>query len=172
MVGFMSRNLPDGASKWLVRLRAYIAIYSTLWLAWAGISIYGSWLDYHIRSLWYAKVPLIAAWAWTTIRGVLAGKSPDTKGGKVDWKTSLGFYATVGPYVFIVGLFLALSLATQSAVMAMTHFLETTSFVHSRVVMMLPLAVTGHEWTWSLLFCLGSATVLAFWLSLLLGSHQ
>jgi hypothetical protein len=163
LVGFMSRNLPDGASKWLIRMRAYIAIYSTVWLVWAAISIYGSWLDY--RLLWYVKVPLIAGWAWTTIRGVLAGKSPDTKGGKADWKTSLGFYATVGPYVFIVGLFLALSLATQSAVTATTDFLKTTSLVHSCFVMMLPIAVTGHEWTWSLLFCLGSATLLAFWLS-------
>jgi hypothetical protein len=165
LVGFMSRNLPDGASKWLVRMRAYIAIYSTLWLAWAAISIYGSWLDYQIRSLWYAKLTLITAWIWTTIRGVLAGKSPDTKGSKADWKTSLGFYATVGPYVFIIGLFLALSLASQSAVTAMTHFLKTTSLVHSCLVMMLPIAVTGHEWLWSVLFCLGSAALLAFWLS-------
>ena len=165
LVGFMSRNLPDGASKWLIRMRAYIAIYSTLWLAWAAISIYGSWLDYHIRSLWYAKLTLITAWAWTTIRGVLAGKSADTKGGKADWKTSLGFYATVGPYVFIVGLFLALSLATQSAVTATTDFLQTAGFVHSCFVMLLPIAVTGHEWTWSLLFCLGSSTLLALWLS-------
>jgi hypothetical protein len=165
LVGFMSRNLPDGASKWLIRMRAYIAIYSTLWLAWATISIYGSWLDYHIRSLWYAKLPLITAWVWTTVRGVLAGKSPDTKGGKADWKTSLGFYATVGPYVFIVGLFLALSLASQSAVMATTDFLKHTSLVHSCFAMMLHVGVTGHEWTSSLLFCLGSATLLAFWLS-------
>jgi hypothetical protein len=163
LVGFMSRNLPDGASKWLIRMRAYIAIYSTLWLVWAAISIYGSWLDYRI--LWYVKVPLIAGWVWTTIRGVLAGKSADTKGGKADWKTSLGFYATVGPYVFIVGLFLALSLASQSAVTAATDFLKTTSLVHSCFMMMLPIAVTGHEWTWSLLFCLGSTAFLALWLS-------
>jgi hypothetical protein len=167
LVGFMSRNLPDGASKWLIRMRAYIAIYSTLWLVWAGLSLYGwrldcwLWMKYHHYAVW----PLIAAWAWTTIRGVLAGKSGDTRGGKADWKTSLGFYATVGPYVFIVGLFLALSLATQTAVTATTDFLKTTSLVHSCFVMMLPIALTGHQWTWSLLFCLSSATLLAFWLS-------
>ncbi len=165
LVGFMSRNLPDGASKWLIRMRAYIAIYSTLWLTWAAISIYGSGLDYSIRSLWYVRLPLITAWAWTTIRGVLAGKSPDTKGSKADWKTTIGFYATVGPYVFIVGLFLALSLASQSAVMATTDFLKTTTLLHSCFGKMWPIAITRHEWTWSLLFCLGSATLLAFWLS-------
>ena len=167
LVGFMSRNLPDGASKWLVRMRAYIAIYSTLWLVWAGLSLYGwrldcwLWMKYHHYAAW----PLIAGWAWTTIRGVLAGKSAETKGGKADWKTSLGFYATVGPYVFIVGLFLALSLAAQTAVTATADFLKATSLVHSCFAMMLPVATAGQRWTWSLLFCLGSSTLLAFWLS-------
>jgi len=167
LVGFMSRNLPDGASKWLVRMRAYIAIYSTLWLVWAGLSLYGwrldcwLWTKYHHYAAW----PLIAGWGWTTIRGVLAGKSADTKGGKADWKTSLGFYATVGPYVFIVGLFLALSLAAQTAVTATADFLKATSLVHSCFAMMLPVATAGQRWTWSLLFCLGSSTLLAFWLS-------
>jgi hypothetical protein len=168
MVGFMSRNLPDGASKWLVRLRAYIAIYSTIWLVWAGISIYGSWLDYHLLGLWhgYAKWPLIAAWAWTTLRGVLAGKSSNTSGGKTDWKTKLGFYATVGPYVFIVGLFLALSLATQLALTAMTDFLKTSNVSQSSwFVTAFPVAATEHQWAWSVFFCLGLATLLAFWLS-------
>jgi hypothetical protein len=165
LAGFMSRHLPDGASKWLIRLRAYIAIYSTLWLTWTAISIYGAWLDYRIHSLWYAKVPLIAAWAWTTIRGVLAGKSPNTKGSKSDWKTSLGFYATVGPYVFIVGLCLALSLATQSGLVAAADFLKSANFP-SCVLMMSPVAITGHEWTWALLFCSISSGFLAVWLSL------
>lgn len=166
LVGFVSRHFPDGASKWLIRLRAYIAIYSTLWLTWTAISIYGSWLDYRIRNVWYAKLPLIAAWAWTTLRGVLAGKSPNTKGTKSDWKTSLGFYATVGPYVFIIGLGLALALATQSALAATTCFLKTKNLVPSCVLSMLSFPITGHEWTWALLICLISSAGLAIWLSL------
>ncbi len=165
MVGFMSRNLPDGASKWLVRLRAYIAIYSTLWLAWSAIAIYGPALDRWLLDRWWRLkvLPAVAVWAWTTIRGVLAGKSEKTEGSKADWKTSLGFYATVGPYVFIVGLLLALSLAAQSAVSSTANSLH--SLAHSCIVMMLPIGVTGHERTWAVLFCLGSAITLAFWLS-------
>jgi Patatin-like phospholipase len=167
LVGFMSRNLPDGASKWLIRVRAYLAIYSTIWLVWTAISIYGPWLDSRIGRLWYAKWPLIAAWAWTTIRGVLAGKSEKTKGGKADWKTSLGFYATVGPYVFILGLFLALAFAANAATSATTDFLTDYLKMHvdSCFLMLFPLPVTLHEYTWAVLFCLVSSAILAFWLS-------
>jgi hypothetical protein len=123
MVGFMGRNLPDGASKWLVRLRAYIAIYSVIWLMWVGISVYGPRLDGMLWNRGWAKWPVMGTWVWTTLRGVLAGKDPRTSGGKADWKTSVGFYATVGPYVFIFGLLLLLSLGAQSSLESMERFL-------------------------------------------------
>jgi hypothetical protein len=168
LVGFMSRNLPDGASKWLARVRAYLAIYSTIWLVWTAISIYGPAWDDWLIGKWRVKLlPALAVWAWTTIRGVLAGKSEKTKGGKADWKTSLGFYATVGPYVFILGLFLALAFAARSATSATTNFLTDYFKMHfdSCFLMLFPLPVTFHEYTWAVLFCLVSSAVLAFWLS-------
>jgi hypothetical protein len=153
MVGFMGTNLPDNASTWLARLRAYIAIYSTVWLAWVGISVYGSWVDYHLRSVWYAKWPVIAVWLWTTLRGVLAGKDPGTEGGKSDWKTSLGFYATVGPYVFILGLLLMLSLGAQWSLMAMEEYLAGAPSQYC-LLRWLQAACASHPWSWALLICL------------------
>jgi hypothetical protein len=165
LVGFMGTNLPDGAFKWLVRLHAFLAIYSTIWLAWSGIAIYGPWLDRQLGKLWYAKWPLVAAWAWTTIRGVLAGKSSNTIGDKSDWKTSLGFYATVGPYVFIIGLFLALSAGAQSTVKAMTNLIIASPAEHSWFANLFAPAASDYAGAWSLLFCLGLAALLASWLS-------
>jgi hypothetical protein len=127
MVGLMGRNFADAASRWLVRVRAYMAIYSTLWVAWVGIALYGHAIVLKLWSWPFTKWPAIATWAWTTLRGVLAGKDPRTAGGKSDWKTSLGFYATVGPYVFIVGLLLYLSFVSESAFTAMKGYLSQSS---------------------------------------------
>jgi hypothetical protein len=167
MVGFMSRNVPDGVSRWLVRMRAYIAIYSTLWLVWTAISIYGPLLvDWPIHK-WRLKLPALAVWAWTTIRSVLAGKSEKTKGGKSDWKTSLGFYATVGPYVFILGLLLALSIAARSATTAIASYVTGYVKMHagSCLLNLFHFHIDPHEYAWAVFLCLGAAAMLAIWLS-------
>jgi hypothetical protein len=167
LAGFMSQKLTDGGSKWLVRMRAYVAIYGSIWLVWTGIAIYGPWLfdNLLLHRRWYAKLPVAAAWIWTTLRGVLAGKSADTHGGKADWKSSLGFYATVGPYVFIVGLFWVMSVAADRALHVFTDYLSASDPDQSWLSTFLPCAIVGHEWTWSVFIILTAAAFLAVWLS-------
>jgi hypothetical protein len=118
LMGLMGRNLGIPATIWLGRLKTYMVMYAVIWMSWVGLAIYGSWI---VCVLWsmgkgYVKLPVFLAWFWTTLQTVMAGndaKSSTPKPG--DWKSMSGLYLTVGPYVFIIGLMLALSYGEDKA---------------------------------------------------------
>jgi hypothetical protein len=159
LMGLMGRNLGVPATIWLGRLKTYMAMYAVIWMAWVGLSIYGSWV---LCKLWVigsgrVKFPAIAAWAWTTLKTVMAGndsKSSTPKPG--DWKTMSGLYLTVGPYVFIIGLMLALSYGEDKAFVALREYLECHSGKCAHPYMWAAIIgfVATFGFAWLLSFCI------------------
>ena len=105
-IGLMGHDLPDASREWLGRLRAWVMIYGSGWLAVTGISVFGPYSVYWAGSA--GTVSAGALWGAISATGLFAGKSPKTKGDPVpeetDWK-HLGLEAVsrVAPFVFILG---------------------------------------------------------------------
>jgi hypothetical protein len=158
LMGLVGRNLPITATIWLGRLKTHMVMYGVIWVVWVGIAMYGPWIS---NQLWtkghgWIKLPAIAAWAWTTLKSVLAGndaRSSTPKPG--DWKTMSGFYLTVGPYVFILGLMLALSSVARIAFQGLGNYLPSSHFQWLK----------AHPWMWGTLIGFGLSIGLAWLLS-------
>jgi hypothetical protein len=154
LVGLMGRNLPRSGAMWLGRLMTHMAMYAVVWLVWMGIALYGASLTNHLWT-WghtWAKWPVIAAWVWTTLKSVLASNDPHTSapnpGG---WKTQLGFYTTVGPFVFIIGLMLALSYVAEKEFVALGFWICSWNVAFAR----------AHPWMFAAVVGFGASFVLA-----------
>jgi hypothetical protein len=111
-IGLLGRNLPDERREWWSRVGAWTLIYILGWLAICGASVYGP--------MGLAKLGRLAsaaglAWIASTFGGVMAAKSAKETGSEppnlklprgARWRRIL---ALAAPYVFVVGLLLALS---------------------------------------------------------------
>lgn len=115
-IGLMGREMKDGNREWWARLGAWLGIYSFVWLFLFQIAIYFPYALGRIREHHYGvHITWTAALTWvgSTLYGVLFGKSEKTHAIAPDaplGQKLLGYVAKVGPYVFIVGFLLILSL--------------------------------------------------------------
>jgi hypothetical protein len=79
-----------------------------LWILSSGFSLLGHSLFLWLRLKLIAGIPALVAWIGTSVGGLLAGRSPKTRGATDDKAPSkLGWVellAVVGPYAFIAGL--------------------------------------------------------------------
>ena len=113
VLGLLGRSFSDARREWLSRLGAWIGLYALIWLLFVCFSLFGhaavTWLGCHIKT----GIGTLVGWAGTTLAGLLAGKSSNTKGDTGDKasskSTSLELLAVVAPYVFIAGLLVILS---------------------------------------------------------------
>jgi hypothetical protein len=111
-VGLLSDYLEEGAREWWSRFNAWTMIYALGWLAVFGITLYGPYAGHWLVGFagHYAaqvKIGAVVSWLGTTLGGVLAGKSPQTKDGSRN--RPLEIIGMVAPYVFIVGLVILVS---------------------------------------------------------------
>lgn len=118
-IGLMGRGMSDSHREWWARLGGWLLIYSFGWLFLFLIAIYFPaglgkvlcWEAVHRgRPVTFTS---IVVWIASTIYGVLFGKSKDTNHWIPDMpftKKIPGYLAKVTPYIFIVGLLMALSL--------------------------------------------------------------
>jgi predicted acylesterase/phospholipase RssA len=119
-IGLMGRDFRDAHREWWGRLGGWLLLYALGWFFLFQIAIYFPWALgrlYHWEVLRHGSHPVtissVALWAVSTAYGVLFGKSKDTSemlsGDK--WKEKLPAYiARITPYIFILGMLLALSL--------------------------------------------------------------
>jgi hypothetical protein len=111
-LGLLGRNLPDERREWWSRLGAWSLIYCLGWLALCATSIYGPW-GLAKLGVWLSAAA--AGWVATTAGGVLAARSAQQDGAttpsvKLPARLRFGHVlALVGPYVFILGLFVAIA---------------------------------------------------------------
>jgi hypothetical protein len=105
ILGISGRSESEYAREWWSRLGGLMFRIIALWLALSGAAIYGPLVVSTLEG--YAKAQVSLAWLVTTLASVMIGKSAATgEDGSRRW---LDVIAKLGPYVFIIGLFIAVS---------------------------------------------------------------
>ena len=106
-IGLMGRDFPEDKREWWSRLGGWLLIAMVVWLVWFGLAIYGPLvLESEFLKDW-AKWCLTSGWLVSTIAGVIAAKSSEA--GKPGARNWVEMVALITPGVFIVGLFVMLS---------------------------------------------------------------
>ena len=105
----LGRDFPDERREWWSRLGAQQLLVSTVWaIGFAGALFAPRWV--WNRDSW-TQVSAVAGWVATTWGGVLVAKSKDAGSGS--WSSIGRWIAVIAPYVFIVGLLIAVSTLLQ-----------------------------------------------------------
>jgi hypothetical protein len=115
--GLMGRDISDDVREWLGRLGAWATVYALGWLLVFGAAFYGPAI---MKIVWgWASYKITAAWAIATAGGLLAGQSSKTGDAGAAKSTSsslLNLAALAGPYIFMIGFVLAISLGVHELV--------------------------------------------------------
>jgi hypothetical protein len=117
-VGLLGRDIPDGVREWIGRTGAWMMTCNAGWLLFFGAAIYGPlWL----QEAWgWAQYAVTGTWVLGTLCSILAAKSAKTGQGsdKGDSSTAgvLDTVAKIGPYVFMGGFVVVISLAVHEIV--------------------------------------------------------
>ncbi|MDP1572842.1 MAG: hypothetical protein Q8M09_19080 [Pseudomonadota bacterium] len=111
LLGLAGRGLREASREWWSRTSGLLISIMLGWLALAGVALLGSY-GVHYAGAWITAMGGVA-WLATTVAGVILGSNPATGNGKGGWKNLL---AVAAPWVFVVGLLVALSLALHTAI--------------------------------------------------------
>ena len=121
--GLVGRDFPDWLREWLARVRAWALLFGFGWSLFFGIALLGTSLVHWLTMP--AKLSAAIAWVGTTAGSVLAGKSNKTGGKPAEGGSRnppLDWLASIGAYVFILGLLLLLSLAVERSLAYCTPY--------------------------------------------------
>jgi len=121
--GLVGRDFPDWLREWLARVRAWALLVGFGWSLFFGIALLGTSLVHWLTMP--AKLSAAIAWVGTTAGSVLAGKSNKTGGKPAEGGSRnppLDWLASIGAYVFILGLLLLLSLAVERSLAYCTPY--------------------------------------------------
>jgi hypothetical protein len=117
-IGLMGRQMGDAHREWWARLGGWLIVYAIGWLFLFLVALYSPYLIERIVGRFHnhggaIKVTGISAWIFSTVYGVLFGKSGATNGLSASdplRKKVPNYLARLTPYIFILGLLMALSL--------------------------------------------------------------
>ncbi len=124
VLGMLGEKFPDEHREWWSRFRTFIHMYTVGCLAWFVFALYVPWAwhrlqDYSQVSQWSGWTALLA-WLGSTFAGVRAGGSAEEKNGDAPpagiTTVLIRGISFVAPYVFIVGLIVAISLVLDVVV--------------------------------------------------------
>ena len=132
-VGLMGRELSDAHREWWARLGAYLLLYAGAWLVLFWVAIYFpgvlQQLLHYEGTKHHITISGFLLWVLSTAYGVFFGRSPSTSHWIPDasaFEKSKAYLARIAPFVFILGMFLALSVLAAKINDASIH--ETSSF--------------------------------------------
>jgi Patatin-like phospholipase len=111
--GMIGKNFPDWLGEWLARIRGYTVLAGIGWIAFFGCSLL---MPGAVSRAWptgWIRWPAILTWAATTLGGALGGRSNQTNGEETSVSGPLEWIVNLGPYVYIAGLAVLLSLALE-----------------------------------------------------------
>lgn len=108
-IGIMGRMLPSSRREWWGRLGGLFLSVSGAWVLLFLLTLGSSDLLGKLAT-WIVGT-LSVGWLSATAGGLFAGRSSATTGARSSW---LGPVATVAPYVFVIGLLMALSHLVES----------------------------------------------------------
>ncbi len=148
-IGLAGRLLPDDLREWWSRLGGWLLIVTLGWLAIFGIAVYGPFVVTW-GELWAKAAG--ALWVMATATGLWAGRRAET-GGR-EGSRVLEIVARVAPYVFVIGILLALSLGIQWLLAYVTGWLEPEALAKALSNATQPRSAWRllHEYHWTLLW--------------------
>ncbi len=104
VVGLSGRRLSEFEREWWGRLGALVVRVALLWVALSATAVYGAWLVWQMGA-WASGVGL--AWLGSTAAAVLTGMNRMTgEEGSKRWRELI---PKLGPYVFMLGLLVAVA---------------------------------------------------------------
>lgn len=128
LIGMMGRQSTEGVREWWSRLGAWLSIYGFAWMLIAVVAVYGpQWAALVLNSDYWQGSSVVGSWLATTLAGLLAGKSDSTGGkkgarsDKTNAEKALNLVATIGPFVFIAGLLIAVSTSLHLIILNITY---------------------------------------------------
>jgi hypothetical protein len=110
-IGLMGRDFSIAQHEWWARLGAPLIATMAAWLGVFGIAVFGPPALDNLSV--YLSATLTSGWLASTIAGILAGKSSAT--GEKGNNPGLERVAQIAPYVFIIGVLIAVSCGLQWA---------------------------------------------------------
>jgi len=113
-VGLMGVMLSNPKREWWSRIGGWILVLSITWIIVCGLSLYAGPFPHAYNSkLWerFVRWGLTPAWIFSTLAGVLAGKSKSTGS---DQNPILERLVSFTPYIFVVGLLAGVSYALSA----------------------------------------------------------
>ena len=114
LIGLIGRHYDDRSREWWSRMGGWLTVFVIGWTTVTAISLYSpavfAWL--HGKTQAWASSTLTLGWIFTTAGGVLMGSSSLT--GKTGSSRSLERFVSIAPYVFILGLLIAVSVISQA----------------------------------------------------------
>ena len=118
LVGLVGPAFFDWLRELLGRLLAWTFLITLAWFLFFAIALLSPGLFLDAARGTGIKVTSIVVWLATTIASVLSGKSPSTSGAPTRARGVAGVFtaellATIGPYVYILGLLIVLSSLVQ-----------------------------------------------------------
>lgn len=116
-IGLMGRDLSVAQHEWWSRLGAPLLAAMVLWIGVFGIAVFGPPAFERLNI--YLSATLTSGWLVSTIAGVWAGHSSAT--GEKHANKKLERVAQIAPYVFIIGILIAVSYGLQWAYSALNH---------------------------------------------------
>jgi hypothetical protein len=110
-IAFLKNSVGEELREWWSSLCARLMIYASVWMSINLIAIYATALV--IWSGPWMQTALASGWVVTVLGGVFASQSPGT-GAQKPTNSTLDWLARLAPMVFVIGLLIAISLATHA----------------------------------------------------------
>ncbi|MGH8677139.1 MAG: hypothetical protein ACREUQ_02155, partial [Burkholderiales bacterium] len=125
-IGIAGRTFSEEIREWWSRLGGWLIGILVVWIVVVGSAVYGPYLVGQIHN-WVME--LGAAWIVSTAAGVLAGRSQVSAGANS--KSWVEWIAKLAPYVFIVGLLLAVSFLVNAGLSGLLAHGQAVSLPYS-----------------------------------------
>ena len=125
MLGMLGARFPDEHREWWSRFRTMLHVYALAWLAWFGAAVYAPWAGHAVHNSSIAIPSSLSAfivWVGSTVFGITRGPKADAKRKEQRESSTppklstsaLHYVALAAPYVFAIGLVLAVSIAIHA----------------------------------------------------------
>jgi hypothetical protein len=127
MLGMLGARFPDEHREWWSRFRTMLHVYALAWLAWFAAAVYVPWAFHAAGANGFgprSSASALLAWIASTVFGITRGQTADAKRKEQRESdeppklstSALHYAALAAPYVFAIGLVLAVSVAIHEVI--------------------------------------------------------
>jgi predicted acylesterase/phospholipase RssA len=111
-IGLLRLLIETEEQEWWARLGGWLLIWSIGWTGLFALAAFAPLGELYLAAWVKTKFALIFGWILTTVGGLIAGRSINT-GAISPQNSPLARFASIAPYVFVVGLLVLLSIGVH-----------------------------------------------------------